>query len=76
MAACPFSRDADIADNATDPPARNEYTMALCPNLVELTEKMIVTLDVSHLSGRMVVLLERPVWRRSHDEMHGFIRNP
>src|SRR5205807_4862365 len=65
-----FARNANVSNHAANSPTGNKYAPAFNPYLVQFIEKMLITLDVSHLSGDGVVILERPIRRGSHDEMN------
>jgi hypothetical protein len=39
------------------------------PDLIQLLEEIIVVLDVAQLIVVVIVLFERPVWRRRYDEV-------
>ena len=57
----------DIADHADQAAARDQYSEAVAPDLVQLREELFVVLDMAHLSVRVAILLQRPVgWRRNH----------
>src|SRR5437667_451039 len=62
-----FTRNAHISNYATDSATVYEHATAFSPNFVEFIQEMLVILDVSHLSCRVVVFLERPIRGGSHD---------
>jgi len=62
-------RQANIADHADQPPARDQRVEAVPPDLVELVEESLIAPDVAELTFRVVVLLGRPVRRRGEHQI-------
>jgi hypothetical protein len=61
---------ANIANNAYQTPAGNEYTVCMPPNLLQLKEKYFVILNVPKLVRVIVVPLEIPVGRGCDNKMY------
>jgi len=62
VASAALPSDTNIADNTTDSTAANKDACALPPNAIQLSEKVVVVLEMPHLiavAGR--VFLERPI---------------
>jgi len=55
-------RQAHVADNTDESPARNEGGETAAPNSVQLVEELLVILDIAKLPLRPVVLFQSPIW--------------
>lgn len=63
-------REAHVADHADKAPARNERAEAMRPHLVQLFQKLIVVLDMPHLSVGLAVFLQGPIRRGGNHKMN------
>src|SRR5947207_2330590 len=73
MAASSLTSDADVAHIAAHSPAPHENAEAMPPDFIELVEKPLVIFDRAHLVRVIVVILQRPVWRRCDDKVYAFV---
>src|SRR6266542_1645794 len=62
--------EAHVSDDTNSPSSRNQSLEAEFPHFVKLTEEYLVVPDVPNLARCVAILLQRPVWRRSDDEVH------
>jgi hypothetical protein len=54
--------DTDIADHTTNSTATNKHAGALPPNAIQLREKVVVVLEMTHLIAVAgCVFLQRPI---------------
>ncbi len=65
---------ANVANDANEPAAMNERSKTMLPDPIEFLQKLLVVLDVPHLTFCIAVFLKRPVGRRRHDEVYAFRR--
>lgn len=63
--------EADIAHNANQPATRYEGIKAALPDTVEFYQELLIVRDIAHLIRMLAVVLQRPVRRGRHDQMHG-----
>ena len=49
--------------------AQERYGLRFPPDLIELGKECVVLANLSKLAFALVVLLERPIWRRGHDQV-------
>jgi hypothetical protein len=70
------TREAHIADDASESSTGYEYSMGVPPHFIQRIEKTFVILDMSELGRMIVVCLERPVRGRRHDEVNRLVRDP
>lgn len=47
----------------------------MLPDLVQFSEELVVFFNMAELSLTVAILLERPVGRRSHNEVHAPARH-
>jgi hypothetical protein len=62
-------REANVADDADKPAARDQSAKAVIPDPVQLGEETVVVLDMAHLSLRVAIFLEGPIGGRGKDQM-------
>jgi hypothetical protein len=74
--------EADVADDAADPPARHEHAPAFAEAAVEFVEERLVGLDarrvgpVPELAGRILVRLQQAVRRACDDQVEALVGEP
>lgn len=79
---CRPPRQADVADDAADPAARDKDARTLRPAAVEFVEEREIRRDaarilsVPELSGGVAVLLQQPVRGRGDDEVDALVGKP
>jgi len=63
------TRETDVTDDTDQSATRYKHPMAGRPHLVELGDKTAVISDMTQLIGMLPVFLQRPIRRRSDDQV-------
>jgi hypothetical protein len=53
---------ANVSDYTDKPSSWHQRRVAMHPDLIQLGKRMLVVLDVTHLSSGVSVFLQGPIW--------------